>query len=210
MSFFINSAASQKTNVILKTLDDWNEWIMIIKTIIKRDDVERYVNLIRIESIKSIELDLYIFFTIKIDAIIQLICRSTSNVISPFCEKIIRIRCVDIKKNRRSQKSEHFHTDVNWSIQFNLSQRSENDSSEVINFKKTFCINESSSKTRDDSQIQRSSTSAQTSTVESMTVELREDLCEDKTIEFIWRSKKSMCVRFSKFAAHDKFVICVW
>jgi hypothetical protein len=42
---------------------------MIIKTIIKRDDVERYVNLIRIESAELIELDLFIFFTIKIDAI---------------------------------------------------------------------------------------------------------------------------------------------
>jgi hypothetical protein len=69
MSFFINSVASQKTNVILDKLDDWNEWIMIIKTIIKRDDVERYVNLIRIESTESIELDFFIFFTIKIDAI---------------------------------------------------------------------------------------------------------------------------------------------
>ncbi len=29
---------------------------------------------------------------------IQLICRSTSNVISRFCEKIIRIRCVNIRK----------------------------------------------------------------------------------------------------------------
>jgi hypothetical protein len=70
MSFFINSAvSSSKTNVILKKLDDWNEWIMIIKTMIKRDDVERYVNLIRIESTESIEFDFSIFFTIKIDAI---------------------------------------------------------------------------------------------------------------------------------------------
>jgi hypothetical protein len=69
MYFIINSAASQKTNVILKKLDDWNEWIMIVKTMIKRDDVERYVNLIKIESIEFIELDLSIFFTIKIDAI---------------------------------------------------------------------------------------------------------------------------------------------
>jgi hypothetical protein len=42
---------------------------MIIKTMIKRDDVERYVNLIRIESAESIEFDFFIFFTIKIDAI---------------------------------------------------------------------------------------------------------------------------------------------
>jgi hypothetical protein len=43
-----------------------------------------------------------------------------------------------------------------------------------------------------------------------MIVELKKDLCEDKTIEFIQRSKESMCVRFFEFAAHDKFVICVW
>jgi hypothetical protein len=42
---------------------------MIVKTMIKRDDVERYVNLIKNESVESIEFDLFIFFTIKIDAI---------------------------------------------------------------------------------------------------------------------------------------------
>jgi hypothetical protein len=35
---------------------------------IKRDDVERYVNLIKIESAEFIEFDLFIFFTIKFDA----------------------------------------------------------------------------------------------------------------------------------------------
>jgi hypothetical protein len=67
MSLIINSTVS-KTHLILKKLDDWDEWIMIIKTMIKRDDVERYVNLIRIESAEFIELDLSIFFTIKLDA----------------------------------------------------------------------------------------------------------------------------------------------
>jgi hypothetical protein len=42
---------------------------MIVKTMTKRDDVERYVNLIKIESAESIEFDLSIFFTIKSDAI---------------------------------------------------------------------------------------------------------------------------------------------
>jgi hypothetical protein len=42
---------------------------MIVKTMIRRDDVERYVNLIKNVLIESIELDLLIFFTIKIDAI---------------------------------------------------------------------------------------------------------------------------------------------
>ncbi len=43
-----------------------------------------------------------------------------------------------------------------------------------------------------------------------MTVELKEDLCEDRTTKFIWRCEESMCVRFSQFVAHDEFVICVW
>jgi hypothetical protein len=36
---------------------------------IKRNNVERYINLIKIESIESIEFNLFIFFTIKIDVI---------------------------------------------------------------------------------------------------------------------------------------------
>jgi hypothetical protein len=58
-----------KTNLILKELDDWDEWVIIVKTMIKRDDVERYVNLIKIESAEFIEFDLSIFFTIKLDTI---------------------------------------------------------------------------------------------------------------------------------------------
>ncbi len=41
---------------------------MIIKTTIKRDDIERYVNLISIEFAEFVELDLCIIFTIKFDA----------------------------------------------------------------------------------------------------------------------------------------------
>jgi hypothetical protein len=67
MFFIINSTIS-KINLILKKFDDWDEWIMIVKTMTKRDDVERYVNLIKIEFAEFIELDLSIFFTIKLDA----------------------------------------------------------------------------------------------------------------------------------------------
>jgi hypothetical protein len=35
---------------------------------IKRDDVEKYVNMTKIESAEFIEFDLFIFFTIKLDA----------------------------------------------------------------------------------------------------------------------------------------------
>jgi hypothetical protein len=41
---------------------------MIVKTITKRDNVEKYVNLIKIEFAEFIEFDLFIFFTIKFDA----------------------------------------------------------------------------------------------------------------------------------------------
>ncbi len=67
MFFIINSTVS-KTNLILKKLDDWDEWVMIVKTMIKRDDVEKYVNMTKIESAEFIEFDLFIFFTIKLDA----------------------------------------------------------------------------------------------------------------------------------------------
>ncbi len=67
MFFIINSTIS-KINLIFKKFDDWNEWIMIVKTRTKRDDVEKYVNLIKIESVKFIEFDFFIFFTIKLNA----------------------------------------------------------------------------------------------------------------------------------------------
>jgi hypothetical protein len=67
MFLIINSTIS-KTNLILKKLDDWDKWVMIVKTIIKRDDIERYVNLTKIEFAEFIEFDFSIFFTIKLDA----------------------------------------------------------------------------------------------------------------------------------------------
>ncbi len=67
MSLIINLTIS-KINLILKKFDDWNEWVMIVKTMTKRDDVEKYVNLIKIKSAEFIEFDLSIFFTIKFDA----------------------------------------------------------------------------------------------------------------------------------------------
>jgi hypothetical protein len=41
---------------------------MIVKAMTKRDDVEKYVNFIKIEFAEFIEFDLFIFFTIKLDA----------------------------------------------------------------------------------------------------------------------------------------------
>jgi hypothetical protein len=43
-----------------------------------------------------------------------------------------------------------------------------------------------------------------------MIVELKEDLCEDETTEFVWCAERSMCVRFFERATHDEFVIWVW
>ncbi len=41
-----------------------------------------------------------------------------------------------------------------------------------------------------------------------MIVELKKDLCENETIELIKRSKRSMCIRFFEFVAHDKYEFC--
>jgi hypothetical protein len=65
MSFYIF------TSVILKKLDDLNEWVMIIETMIKRDDIQKYVNLIRftVQSTESVKSSILTFFTVKIDAV---------------------------------------------------------------------------------------------------------------------------------------------
>jgi hypothetical protein len=57
------------TNVILKKLDDWDEWMLIIETMIKRSDVQKYVNSITVESTESVKSSIFTFFTIKLDAI---------------------------------------------------------------------------------------------------------------------------------------------
>jgi hypothetical protein len=96
MFLIINSTVS-KTNLILKELDDWNEWVMIVKTMIKRDDVEKYVNLIKIESAESIEFDLFIFFTIKLDA-------TNSTDLSIDEQRDLAILREDYKKKMRKYK----------------------------------------------------------------------------------------------------------
>jgi hypothetical protein len=96
MSLIINSTIS-KTNLILKKLDDWDKWIMIVKTMTKRDDVERYVNLIKIESAQFIELDFFIFFTIKFDA-------TNSTDLSIDEQRDLAIMRKDYKKKMRKYK----------------------------------------------------------------------------------------------------------
>jgi hypothetical protein len=70
---------------------------MIVKTMIKRDDVEKYVNLIKIESAKFIELDLSIFFTIKFDA-------TNSTELSTDEQRDLVILREDYKKKMRKYK----------------------------------------------------------------------------------------------------------
>jgi hypothetical protein len=78
---------------------------MIVKTMIKRDDVKKYVNLIKIKSAEFIEFDLFIFFTTKFDATnsIELSIDEQRDLvilrkISSFCEKTIRREYVNIKR----------------------------------------------------------------------------------------------------------------
>ncbi len=70
---------------------------MIVKTMTKRDDVEKYVNLIKIESAESIELDLFIFFTIKFDA-------TNSTDLSIDEQRDLAIMREDYKKKMRRYK----------------------------------------------------------------------------------------------------------
>ncbi len=41
-----------------------------------------------------------------------------------------------------------------------------------------------------------------------MIVELKKNLCENKTTEFIKRSEKSMCIQLFELVAHDKYEFC--
>jgi hypothetical protein len=43
-----------------------------------------------------------------------------------------------------------------------------------------------------------------------MVIKLKADLCKDKTTEFVWCTKRSMCVQCLERVTHDDFVICVW
>jgi hypothetical protein len=60
MSLF-NVVSNQKFAMILKNLDDWDEWFLIIETMIKRDKIEKFVNLIIIESSKLIKSSSFTF-----------------------------------------------------------------------------------------------------------------------------------------------------
>ncbi len=41
-----------------------------------------------------------------------------------------------------------------------------------------------------------------------MIVELRKSLYENETTEIIKRTKKSKCIQFSKFVAHNEYEFC--
>ncbi len=56
------------TSVILKKLDDWDEWVLIIEAMIRRDDVQKYVNLITVEPTESVKPPTFTFFTVKPEA----------------------------------------------------------------------------------------------------------------------------------------------
>ncbi len=120
---------------------------------IKRDDVERYVNLIKIESIEFIELDFFIFFTIKIDAI-------NSIDLSIDEQRNLAILREDYKNQMRKYR-ERIDALKNLNIfiltsvdRFNLIYlRNQKTTSKIINFKETSRVDESNSKTRDCSQI---------------------------------------------------------
>jgi hypothetical protein len=66
MSLF-NVVSHQKFTMIFKNFNDWDEWFLIIKTIIKRDKIERFVNLIIIELNESSKSSFSIFLNLVND-----------------------------------------------------------------------------------------------------------------------------------------------
>jgi hypothetical protein len=57
------------TSVVLKEPGDWDEWVLVIETMIKRSDIQKYVNLIRIiESAESVKSSTSTFSTGKLGA----------------------------------------------------------------------------------------------------------------------------------------------
>ncbi len=62
----------QKFTIILKSFDDWDKWFLIIETMIKRDKIEKFVNLIIIESDESMKSLSFIFFNFLNDVIFSI------------------------------------------------------------------------------------------------------------------------------------------
>ncbi len=56
---------TNKTIVVLTKSSDWDEWILIINFMIRRSDIDEYVNLIKLESLESVKFEMLIFFSIK-------------------------------------------------------------------------------------------------------------------------------------------------
>ncbi len=69
-----STSTSTKTSVVLKHSDDWDEWFLIVSAMIKRDDIEKYVNLTKIELIESIKFTLSTFSNMRSDV------RSSANL----------------------------------------------------------------------------------------------------------------------------------
>jgi hypothetical protein len=151
----------------------------------KRDDVERYVNLIKIESAEFIEFDLSIFFTIKLDA-------TNSIDLSIDEQRDLAIMRKDYKKKMRKYKKrinvlKNLNIFILISIdRFNLIYLRDQKTiyQKLSTLKKRLA---STNRVRKLEMIRKYKNllSAQTSANESMIAELKEDLCEDEATEFV-------------------------
>jgi hypothetical protein len=95
MSFFI---ITSKFMILLKKFDDWDEWFLIVKFMIKSDDIKKYVNLTEtFESLKSSKSKLSSFFDI-----VQEIT-STANLIENQRRDLSMMRD-DVKKEIRAYR----------------------------------------------------------------------------------------------------------
>ncbi len=95
MSFFI---ITSKFTILLKKFDDWNEWFLIVKFIIKSDDIKKYVNLTEtVESSESSKPKLSSFWNIVQEV------TSTANLIENQRRDLSMMR-EDVKKEIRAYR----------------------------------------------------------------------------------------------------------
>jgi hypothetical protein len=56
---------TNKTIVVLIKSSDWDEWILIVNFMTRRDDINEYVDLIKLEFFESVKSVLFTFSSIK-------------------------------------------------------------------------------------------------------------------------------------------------
>jgi phage anti-repressor protein len=139
--------------------------VLIIEAMIRRSDIQKYVNMIRftVESTESVKSSIFTFFTVKFDAV-------KSDDLSIDQQRDLAILRKNHKKTLRTyreriealKKSESLHTDVSESVQFALFEKSDHDFSEIACLEEAPCLNKSYTRIESYTQVQRSAAGPET------------------------------------------------